>query len=170
MKNQSKFLLLLAGLFLAGSSMAAERDHRMDRNHQRGDAGVGTQAIEHLTRAIRHLDLSDEQKDAIHAELKGLRESVKPLAREVHEGRKALHGLITEEFYDAEAIAVIARNQGDLTTEITMMVSGAASAVLAQLSEEQRMELERMREERSAHRPERHEKDGKQRKEHAESS
>ena len=155
MSKYLKTTLLLATLLFAVSAVAADPDR--GRMHQRGGE-MGTQMIEHLGKALRRLDLSEEQKESIHADMKGLRESLKPLVREMHEGRKGLHELITSDAYDQDAAAEIAGHQGQLTTEITLLVSGVAANVLAQLSDEQRAELMAMGEKRRAHRSERSEK------------
>ena len=161
MNQQIKFCLLLSGLLLAGNCVAGERDPYQDRMHQRGGPGgpgMAASSIQHLTRAIRRLDLSDEQKESIHADLEGLRGSLKPLVGELHEAKKALRDLITASEYDADAVASNAELQGHLTAQITMITSEAASAVLAQLSEEQRAQLKAMGEDRMSHRKAHHER------------
>ncbi len=158
MNKQIKFCLLLTGLLLAGNSIAGDHGPDQDRMHQRGGPGMATPIIQHLARAIRRLDLSDDQKDSIHAEFKGLKSTLKPLVQELHESKKDLHGLITASEYDAEAVAINAERQGSLTTEITIIASEVASAVLAQLSDAQRAELEAMGEERRAHREGHHQR------------
>jgi Spy/CpxP family protein refolding chaperone len=151
MTKYTKLSLFLAVSLFAGSILAAERGPRHDRmQHRSGE--MGTQVIEHLGKAVRRLDLSEEQKESIHADIKGLKESIRPLVKELHQGRKELHGLITGTEYDAEAVAAIADKQGSLTAEITRVASGTAAAVLAQLTDEQRAELVAMGEARQAHR------------------
>ena len=152
MNIRIRISLLIAVLLLAASTAFAERGPRHDRMNQRPGGEFGTQVIEHLTRAIRQLDLSDEQRESIRSDLKGLKESLQPTIKELHQGRKELHGLVTADSYDADAVSAIAENQGDLVAEITTIASGAAAGVLAQLSDEQRAELMAMGEERRAHR------------------
>jgi len=159
MTKYLKTSLLLAALLFAGSAIAADQERGRDRGHMQQRGGeMGTQLIEHLGKALRRLDLSEEQKESIHADMKGLRESLKPLVQEMHAGRKELHGFITADGYDQDAVAEIATHQGQLTTEITILASDTAAAVLARLSDEQRAELMAMGEERRAHRSERSEK------------
>lgn len=148
MNITSKLLIALAGLTLAAASFAGDPGPRHDRGH----AGMGAEVIEHVARAVRRLDLSEEQRTAIHAELQGMRETMKPLVHEMLDTRKALHEQITADQYDAQAVAEIAERQGSLTSEMTIIASGAAASVLAQLSEEQRAELQAMAETRRAHR------------------
>ncbi len=152
MNKRISLSLLMAALLLAASTAAAERGPRHDRMNQRGGGPMGAQMIKHLTRAIRQLDLSDEQRESIRTDLKGLKESLRPLIKELHQGRKELHGLVTADSYDAGAVAALAEQQGKLSAEITTLANGAAAAVLAQLSDKQRAEMKAMGEERRAHR------------------
>ena len=158
MNKQIKFCLLLTGLLLAGNCVAADRGSRQDRMHQRGDhggPGMSAPLIQHLSRAVRRLDLSDDQQQSIRADLTGLRETLKPLAMELRENRKELQGLITASNYDADAVAANAQEHGALTAEITTISSATASLVLAQLTDAQRAELKTMNENRKARRNER---------------
>lgn len=159
MKNPLIAIALAAGLVFAGTASAADKGPRMDRqHHQRGGQELGLQVIQHLGKAMRRLDLSEEQKVAIKDEFGLFRETVKPLVQELHSGRKGLHEVITADDYNADAAAEIAEHQGQLTAEITMLVSEAAAAVMAQLSDEQRAELQAMGDERRARKEKRHEK------------
>lgn len=152
MTNRLKVSLLVAGLMLATTSIAAERGPHTERMQQRGGPEMAGQVIKRLARAVRQLDLSEEQQAATRAEFEGFRESVKPLVKELHQGRIALHEAVTDDIYDADAVAGLAQQQGKLVTEITIVTSEAAAAVLARLSDEQRAELKAMAEERRAHR------------------
>ena len=151
MTNRLKISLLVTGLILAASSIAGERNQDRGRMHQRGGPDIAGQIMEHLGRAVRNLDLTEDQKVAIREEFGGFKETVMPLVKELHQGRKGLHLAITGETYDADAVAAIATQQGELTTEITLVAIEAAAAVLAQLSDEQRAELRAMAQDRRAH-------------------
>jgi len=147
---------MLTAFLLAGNTLAAERGQHSERMHARGgpDMGMqmGMQVIQHLTKAIRRLDLSEEQKTAVRAEFSGMKEDLRPLIRQLHEGRKELRGVIISEQYDADAVAAIAEQQGTLTAEITVLVSEIASSVLARLTDEQRADLQAMGDTRREHR------------------
>jgi len=151
-----KITLLVAGLVLATSSFAADRGQSKGRMNQRVGPEVAGQILEHIKGAMRRLDLNEDQQAAIHEEFAGFKESAKPLIRELHEGRKALFKAISSDQYDANLVAEIAAQQGELTAEITVIAGGAAAAVLAQLSEQQRLELKSMAEERRTFRAEHH--------------
>jgi len=142
MNFKSPILIVLAGVLLMASASAADRGPHHDRAHP--GMGMGTEVMQHLFQAMHRLDLSEEQKTAIHADLSGLKETMQPLMLELQESRKALHEQITADTYDAEAVAGIAARQGSLTAEMTVIASEAASGVFAQLSDEQRAELKAM--------------------------
>ena len=152
MNYRIKLVLMLTAFLLAGNTLAAERGQHSERMHARGGPDIGMQVIQHLTKAIRRLDLSEEQKTAVRAEFSGMKEDLRPLIRQLHEGRKELRGVIISEQYDADAVAAIAEQQGTLTAEITVLVSEIASSVLARLTDEQRADLQAMGVERREHR------------------
>ncbi len=151
MKTLTRTLMLAAALLFAGASWADHHGHDRKGHRDAPDIG-GLPAIQHLTRAFRHLDLDEGQKEAIHEELKAMREAVRPLVKQVMESRRELHGLITALDFDEEAVAALASEQGDLTAEITLIVAGAASTALAQLTDEQRSELQALRDKHKARR------------------
>jgi len=151
MNYRIKLVLILTAFLLAGNTLAAERGQHSERMHARGGPDIGMQVIQHLTKAIRRLDLSEEQKTAVRAEFSGMKEDLRPLIRQLHEGRKELRGVIISEQYDADAVAAIAEQQGTLTAEITVLVSEIASSVLARLTDEQRADLQAMGVERREH-------------------
>jgi Spy/CpxP family protein refolding chaperone len=148
MNIKSMLLIAAASMLLMANASAGDRGPR----HERGHSGMGPEVMEYLTRALHQLDLTEEQKTAIHADLQGLKDSMKPLAQELRASRKALHEQITADEYDAEAVAEIAANQGSLTAEMTVIASQTASGVLARLTDEQRAELKTMAEEHHAKR------------------
>lgn len=166
MNFKSGILIVLAGVLLMASASAADRGPHHDRAHP--GMGMGPEVMHHLFKAMHRLDVSEEQKTAIHTELSGLRESIEPLMLELRESRKALHEQITADTYDADAVAEIAARQGNLTTEMTIIASQTASDVLAQLSDEQRTELKAMGAAHRAHRKD-HMEMMKKRREAAES-
>jgi Spy/CpxP family protein refolding chaperone len=148
MNFKSKLLVLITCLALAGGAFARDHGPRPDRGH----LGMGAELVSHLTRALRRLDLSEDQKEIIHADLQDLRESMKPLVRDLRQNRKALHEQITAADYDANAVTELATRQGSITAEMTIIASEVAAGVLASLTDEQRAELKAMAETRRAHR------------------
>ena len=149
-----------AVLFLSASGAVLAQDtvnepidqQRKGRHHQRG--GQPMQGVEKLMRAIRHLDLNDEQKDSTRAIMQTLRQDQREIMREMKAGHQQLKELIKAEIYDEEAVAALAEREGLLVAERLIITSKAMSEVYGLLTDEQRMELEEMAAERAAKREE----------------
>ena len=73
-------------------------------------------------------------------------------------GHEKLKGLIKAENYDEQAVAEVAEQEGALAAERLILASRAMSEVYAQLTNEQRLELESMAAERTAKRAEKRQK------------
>ena len=101
-----------------------------------------------LMRAIRHLDLSEEQKLGIKAVMQGLKEEIHPIMQDMRTGHEQLRELVKAESYNKDAVALVAENEGDLAAQRIMLTSEALSNILAQLTEEQREQLDTMAAER----------------------
>lgn len=141
-------------LALSAGTYAADHDERRGPP-MRDRAGIdGVEAVRHLSRALRRLDLDEEQVAAVRAEMSTMRETLKPLVTEFHQNRKAMHELVLDGDYDEQQAAEIAEQQGALTAEITLLTSTTVSRMLEQLTDEQRAELDAMRQDRMAHRSE----------------
>lgn len=149
-------ILIMTCAILAASAAAAAGGHDDRRGPPGPDrAGIeGVEAVRHLGRALRRLDLDEEQRTALRSEMTGMRETLKPLMTEFHANRKAMRELVLEDDYDQQEAEAIAERQGTLTAEITLLTSGTVSRMLGQLTDEQRAELDAMREDRMAHRAE----------------
>jgi len=150
MTQRTRLTVVIAGLLLAASVSAAPRGPREGRH-------VGpeyAQVMERLGQAVGQLDLSEDQRSAIRSEFEAFRETVRPLAMEMRQGREALRDVVTAATYDAEAAAGIAQRQGSLAAKLMTASADAAAAVLARLTDEQRAELKDMAEFRREHRAE----------------
>ena len=146
-------LLALMGTALAQGPVANSQDTaQKSRHHQRGNQPMP--AVERMMRGIRHLDLSDEQKTSIKGIMQDLKAEERPLVREMKSGHTQLKELIKAESFDEQAVASLAENEGALAAERLIIASRAMSAVYAQLTDEQRAELETMAAERAAKRAE----------------
>jgi Spy/CpxP family protein refolding chaperone len=150
MTHRSRIFLLTAALVMAASAMAAPRG---ERGTHRGGTEFA-QVMQHLGEAIRGLDLTEDQRAAVQAEFEAHRETVRPLAEEMRSSRQALHEVIMADAYDADAAADIAQRQGALAAELMTVSANAAAAVLGQLTDEQRAELDTLIEFRRGHRAE----------------
>ena len=146
-------LLAFMGTALAQDPVADPQDTaKKSRHHQRGNQPMPV--VERMMRGIRHLDLSDEQKTSIKGIMQDLKAEERPLVREMKSGHTQLKELIKSDIFDEQAVASLAEKEGALSAERLIIASRAMSAVYAQLTDEQRAELEAMAAERAAKRTE----------------
>lgn len=149
---------MVTALFLTVSSTALAQETvsdpaeqtRKGRQHQRGAHSMP--GVEGMMRAIRHLDLNEDQKAGIKLTMQALRQEQRVLIKEMKVGKKQLKELIKADVYDEEAVAALAEKEGSLIAERLIITSRAMSQVYAQLTDEQRLELEAMAAERAARR------------------
>ena len=134
-------MLTTSGSVLAQDEPTGERSRKGDR-HQGGMQAMPV--ADKLMRAVRHLDLSDEQNESIKTITKVMKADMRAIMHETRAGRIALQELLKSSVYDEEAVAVIAGKEGDLAAERLMITSRAMSEVYKQLTDEQRIELESM--------------------------
>jgi Spy/CpxP family protein refolding chaperone len=118
--------------------------------------------VDQFMRAIRQLELDEEQKRNIKAVLKGLRTDVHPLMKEARRGHLELRELIKAESYDEQAVAALAETEGNLAAERIVLTGKALSQVLGYLTDEQRTQLDTMAAERKKQRGGEHENVGKE--------
>ena len=143
-------------LTLTGTALAQEPGpgHFRDKPHH--GRGMGPMpVVDMMMHAVRHLDLSDEQRDSIRDVMQSLKTEDRRLKKEMRSSHQQLKELITADAFDETAVANIAGKEGALTSERLMLASRAMSQVYAQLTDEQRAELKEMAEERAARRAER---------------
>ena len=154
----NKLIITIAtilALTITGTAMAQDfyddpgnkaKKHRQgQRNHQ------GMQSmpvVDQMMRALRRVGLTDEQKADVKVIMKGMKEEIRPIMMETKIGHGQLKELITAESFDENAVAVIAENEGQLAAERTKIVSRSLAKIYAQLTDEQRTELEVMASER----------------------
>ena len=122
------------------------------RHHQRGNQPMP--GVERMMRGIMHLDLSDEQRANFKGIMQGLKAEERPLAKEMKSGHEQLKELIKAESFDEQAVVALAEKEGALAAERMIIASRAMSEVYAQLTDEQRAELETMTVGRAAKRAE----------------
>jgi len=146
--------LSVALLALAGTALAQGPEHFRDGPHH-GRGMPGMPVVDMTMRAVMHLDLSDEQRDSIKDIMKSLKTEDRQLMKEMKSGHAQLKELIKADTFDETAVAEIAGKEGDLTAERLVLASRAMSQVYAQLTDDQRAELQAMAEERAQRRAER---------------
>ena len=152
----SSLLLTAAGTVMAGSTDDESGGKR--QHHQREMQAMPL--VEKMVRAVRHLNLDDEQKAAVKAVVRSLKRDIHPIMAETKAGHAQLKELIKATTFDEEGVAVLAEKEGKLATERLMVTSQALSNIYMLLSDEQRAELEAM----AAQRKEQHRNDRKERK------
>ena len=145
---------LFFAILLTSTSAALARDGgdgqgRGGPHHTRGMQGIPM--VSHLVRAMHRLDLSEEQKDAIHGVLQDMKTTIRPVMDETRVGHEQLQELIKAANYDEQAVAALAAKEGQLAAERVVIASRAFSDVFAVLTEEQREELSAMSEHRKQH-------------------
>ncbi len=145
-------LLTAAGTALA-QNYSGEPGEK-GRHHQRGPQGMPV--VHQLMRGLKRLDLDDEQRASIEAVMQGLKAEVRPIMQETKAGHLQLKELIKADTYDEEAVAALAEKEGELAAERVMLSSKAMSEAFGQLTDEQRVQLAEMAEERNERRGERH--------------
>jgi Spy/CpxP family protein refolding chaperone len=136
MKKKLLFSSLL--VLLASSMVWSQPRFRMGR----GDfmMGMGGSPV---FRAIRHLDLSEEQKDAVQALREANREQLSPVMDELRENSQLLREATPE-----TDILGIAERQGDLIAVVIAARAQLRFDFLALLTPEQVETLEQLKEER----------------------
>jgi Spy/CpxP family protein refolding chaperone len=151
----SIFLLTSMLLILAGTALAhdpAHAHHMQVRHHARENQSLPI--VDMTMRAIRHLDLSDEQRAGIRTIMQDLKANEGPLKQALKDSHEQLKDLIKAESYDEQAVMTLAEKEGALVAERLVISSRAMSEIYAQLTDEQRAEIETMAAERAARRAE----------------
>jgi Spy/CpxP family protein refolding chaperone len=112
-----------------------------------------------LARAIdRHIDVTDAQRSEIEAILDAHRAEARPLAAQERETRRELAALVRSGAWDEATLTTLAERQGELTTQRIVLGARGAADMLAVLNDEQRAELDAVREVRREMRRERSER------------
>jgi len=142
-------------LTASGIALAQDLDGRPGKKGQRHQRGMPAMpAVEQLTRAIKHLDLNDEQKASIHTILQGMKAEFRPIMHQTQAGHVQLKELIKSDNYDEQAVATLAEKEGELAAERMKIAARAMSEVFSQLTAEQRTELTAMADKRQQRRGE----------------
>lgn len=137
-------MMMASGVALAQDDFYGERER--SQKQKRGMQSMP--AVSRLMRAVRHLDLSEEQKSAVKEIMLGLKQEIRPIAGEMKANQQLLRDLIKAESFDEAAVAELADVEGNLAAQRLLITSRALAGVYAQLTDEQRAELEVMKEKR----------------------
>jgi Spy/CpxP family protein refolding chaperone len=153
-KQMNKLMIsVMTVLLLAVSGMAVAQDGGQGPGNkgQRPHRGMQAQPrtmMEGVMRAIKRLDLSEEQKEGIWSTAHSLKGELHPVMVEMRNGQRELRELISSGSFDEKAVAALAEKEGDLTKQRILLTSAAVADVLGQLTEDQRAQLEAMAAER----------------------
>lgn len=139
--------VICLGLALPLLAMAKGPDREPEKSGR--DHPPAMQAVEQFQRAVRRLDLSDEQKRAIREEFSEMRKDAKTLLEDMRVSRDALHGLVSAEEYNPDGVSELADRQGALTADLIRMSAASVHAAMGHLTEAQLARLDELREERS---------------------
>jgi len=151
-------LLLLTGLFLASpiwahpppdaglSPAGAMHGPGPDAMHGPGPDPQGAM-MWHLMHAMQQLDLSEEQKDAIHQLMEHGKEEMNANRQASMETLRDLHELLQADELDEGALSQLAQRSGELAKERVLLTGRHLHAILAELDDSQREQLRAMGEE-----------------------
>jgi protein CpxP len=138
--------LLIAAL-LTLSPLTFAKGHNHDRKGPDHEKPLPMQVVERMHHVLKQLDLSEEQKTAIKAEFKSMKEETKPLMQELQKGRAELHELLIADDYDAAAVSTLADRQGAATADMVRISAATVRSVMDELTVEQRAQVAEMRQE-----------------------
>lgn len=148
----STAMLIVSGITLAQDDSPGERERR-GKHQQRGMQAMPV--VSNVMRAVRHLDLSEEQKAGVKAVMHELKVAMHPINSEKRANQLQLKDLVTADIYDETAVALLAETEGTLAADRLLLTSRAIADVYAQLTIEQKAELELMAADRQARKGER---------------
>lgn len=146
MRTRIVVIAVIIGALAAGSAawVAAQGAHGQGGRH--AFAG-GPGPLGPLGRALRHLDLTQEQKDAIKAIVEADRATLQTLREQVRAKREAYRTAHPPDTFDEAALRAHLAELAPLHADIAVNAAKLRVKVLAVLTAEQRAELAEMREE-----------------------
>ena len=142
-----RIITVIGALLLTATAATLAQDSYGERGMKDHRQHRGMQAMpmfDHLSRALRRLDLDDGQKESIKAVMHNMKAEIRPIMQLTQDGHQELLQLIKADSYDEQAVAALAEEEGNLATERMLISSRALSEVFSYLTEEQRDQLEAM--------------------------
>ncbi len=145
MRTRIVVITVIVGALAAGSAawVAAQGAHGQGGRH--AFAG-GPGPLGPLGRALRHLDLTQEQKDAIKAIVEADREALQSQHEKVRATREAYRAAHPPDTFDEAALRAHLAEMAPLQADLAVGIAKLRVKVLAVLTAEQRAELAEMRE------------------------
>jgi Spy/CpxP family protein refolding chaperone len=142
--------VLTSVLVFAGSLSA--QPSGMDRDgygHHHRDgyraAGFGMRGQSEMMRAVRKLDLSEEQQAQLRGLMESGREAFRDQMRTLQETRKAMQAAMNAEPYDAARVQQLAEAQGAAVTGMILKRAETWQEIRSVLTPGQRVELNTLR-------------------------
>ena len=140
-----------------GTALAQNPDEAYGNKGHRQQRGMqGNPQVDHMLRAVRQLDLDDDQRADIKSIIQTLKADSRAIMGETKALQPQLAELIKAENFDEAAVATLAAQEGELSAERTILTSQALSEIYALMTPEQRAELDIMATERMSQRGDRH--------------
>lgn len=137
----STAMLIVSGTALAQDDFPGKGERK--GQHQKRDMQA-MPVVSKVMRAVRQLDLSEEQKAGVKTVMHELKVATRPINGELKANHLQLMDLIKADIYDENAIAILAETEGQLASDRLMLTSRAIADIYAQLTDGQRAELEVM--------------------------
>lgn len=140
-------------LTTTGTAFAQDSYGEPGRKGQRGPHNAQQiPVVGQIMRAIKQLELDEEQEQNIKAVVQELKSDIRPVMKETRASHQKLKELIKAENYDEQAVAALAEHEGQLAAERIVLTGKALSQVLGHLTDEQREQLDEMAAERKQQR------------------
>ena len=139
-------IISTAMLIVSGIAMAQDDSpgvHERKGQHQKRDMQT-MPVFSKVMRAVRQLGLSEEQKAGVKTVMHELKVAMRPINGELKANHSRLMELVKADIYDENAVALLAETEGQLSIDRLMITSRAIADIYAQLTDEQRAELEVM--------------------------
>jgi len=145
-------------LTVTGTAFSQDPSGEPGRKGQRDRHGMQEMpVVGQIMHALKQLDLNEEQQANIKAVRHELKTEVQPIMKELNTGHRQLKELIKAESYNKDAVAELAKKEGELATQRIVLTAEALSKALGYLSDEQRDQLGAMAAERKKQRAKKHE-------------
>jgi Spy/CpxP family protein refolding chaperone len=146
MRTRIVVITVIIGALAAGSAVWVAAQGAHGQGGMRAHAG-GPGALGPLGRALRHLDLTPEQKDAIKGIVEADRAGLQTHRDQLRAKREAYRTAHPPDTFDEAALRAHLADVAPLHAELAVGAAKLRVKVLAVLTAEQRAELAEMREE-----------------------
>ena len=151
----STLIMTVAGASFAQDGVVEPEKKKQRQHRQHQQRGMQSMpVVETMMRAIKQLDLDDDQKESIRSVMEGLKTDVRPITMESRTTLAQLPDLVKATPYEEESVTALAEKEGALATERIKLTSRALSDVYNILTIDQRNELDVMAEQRRQKRAE----------------